>query len=136
MGRPLNLHNVGNKQDLEVRNQIKVQAYINGTVQDAYLVKQKNQNTFVVTDAATKVLSATCKFVNSATPVAGEMSCQATIHGGGTFYVSKVTNRFAHDFATPKEKFYWGFVDQAPPSLLDHPDYRFATLPYDSRPAD
>lgn len=143
MGRPLNLHNYGDRQDVAVRDQIVVQAYINGGVNASYLLQQKNQNKFHVViasgalDPATgKPYTTICKFVDSGSPTAGQMSCQATKHGGGTFYVSKVTNRYAYDFSTPVVKYFWGFVDQAPDAPLDYPTLGFVVLPSASRPAD
>lgn len=145
MGRPLNLHNFGDAYDIALRNQIKVTAYINGSAQDGYLVQQKNRNTFKViakagpTDPATgKNYTALCKFVNSGSPIAGQMSLQATTHSGTptNFYVSKITNRYAYDFTVPAVKYFWGFTNVAPPTPVDYPTYDSCYVPYDSRPAD
>lgn len=147
MGRPLNLHNYGDRSDVAVRDQIVVQAYINGGVNSCYLLQQKNRNKFHVViasgaiDPATgKPYTAICQFVDSGSPTAGQMSCQATLHGGGTFYVSRITNRYVYDFLAPSNaapnKYFWGFVDQAPDAPIDYPTLGFAVLPSASRPAD
>ena len=157
MGRPLNLHKFGDDRSLVTRDQIAVQAYINGGVNTCYLTQQKKNNAFHVVIASGAVDPATgkpyttiCTFVNSASPVAGQMSCQATTHSGtpANFYVSRITNRFVWDFTSngptgtgddsnqTGKKYYWGFVDKAPESLLDAPAYDFAVLPSASRPAD
>ena len=135
MGRPLNLHRLGNVKDIAAKTQIKVQAFVNGSVQDAYLHQQKNGNTFVVTTLADVVLplnatnSAVCKFVNSATPVAGQMSVVATNNASGTFYVSRLTNRFAYDFSTPVTKYKWAFALTADVALLDHATILNVSIP-------
>jgi len=146
MGRPLNLHKFGDERSLVTRDQIAVQADLGAGIVTAYLTQQKNNTKFHVVDAAGN--TAICEFVNSASPTVGQMSCQATVHGGGTFYVSRITNRFVWDFTStgttgtgndtnrPGTKYYWGFVDQAPDSLLDAPSYGFAVLPSSSRTAD
>lgn len=138
MGRPLNLHNVGNAYDIAARKQVKVQANIAGSIVDAYLVQQKNKNKFHVVDKSTGLVKGICKLVNSASPALGEMSVQATAHGGSPapFYVSRITNRYVYDFSTPAVKFFWGFVDQAPDAPLDYPALGFVTLPSDTRTAD
>ena len=148
MGRPLNLHNYGDRQDVAARYQIVVTAFINGSAQLAYLLQQKNSNTFRViakagpVDPATgKNYTALYKFVDSGTALAGQMSCQATLHGGGgTFYVSRITNRYVYDFLAPANaapnKYFWGFVDKAPDAPLDYPTLGFAVLPSAARPAD
>ena len=138
MGRPLNLHNFGNAYDIAARDQVRVTAYVNGSAQDAYLVQQKNSNTFKVIDRATETHTAVCKFVNATASAAGEMSLLATTHSGTptNFYVSKLTNRYAYDFSTPKVKYFWGFTDVAPPSLVDYPSYDSCYVPSSARPAD
>jgi len=128
------------------RDQIAVQANLGAGTVTAYLTQQKNNTKFHVVDGAGN--TAICEFVDGGTLAVGQMSCQATVHGGGNFNVSRITNRFVWDFTStgttgtgsdtnrPGTKYYWGFVDQAPDSLLDAPSYGFAVLPSASRPAD
>lgn len=136
LGRPLNLHKYGNDHSLVSRDQIQVTAYVNGSAQAAYLKRQVSKDTFVVVDAATQTHTATCEFMNTASPIAGQMSCLAAIHGGGTFYVSRVTNRYTWDFSTPAVKYFWGFVDKAPDAPLDYPKLGFTVLPSALRAAN
>lgn len=147
MGRPLNLHKFGDAYSIATnvngvsvgRDQIVVQAHLNGTVMSAYLVQQKKNKAFhvVSTDG---LYSDICTFVNSASPVAGQMSCLvsgANLGAGvSPFYISKITNRYVYDFSIPAVKFFWGFVDQAPDSILDYPSYGFAVLPSAARTAN
>lgn len=139
MGRPLNLHKYGNDRSLVTRDQIVVQAFLGGTVRSAYLLQQKKNNAFHVIDT-TGVYTGICTFVNSASPVAGQMSCLATLHGGGTFYVSRITNRYVYDFLAAANaaanKYFWGFVDKAPDRPLDYPALGFAVLPSAVRTAN
>jgi len=139
VGRQLDLHKYGDRSDLKAHNQIQVQAYINGSVQNAYLWQQKNANTFIVTtvvgyDGTDKALttanSATCKLVNSASPTVGQMSVLATPNVGPGFYVSRITNRFVYDFSSPVVKYFWGFSPAADVSRADYPQYLHVTLPF------
>lgn len=141
MGRPLNLHKFGNVKDVTAKLEIQVRAFVNGSVQNAYLYQQKNANTFLVTTVINPTLpltaanSAICKFVNSATPVAGQMSCQATTNASTTFYVSRITNRFVYNFSVPVTKFRWGFTLVPDSALLDHANILNVSLPSVSKPA-
>jgi len=129
MGRPLSLSKFGDRSNLDSHTQIQVTAFVNGSAQAAYLLQQKNNNTFVVVDAATGTFKATVKFANTATPIVGQMSLEATTNASTTFFVSRITNRFAYDFSTPVVKFKWGFTLVADSTQLDHAQILNVSIP-------
>jgi hypothetical protein len=136
MGRPLNVHHFGDRYDIAARNQIKVQAYLNGSVQDAYLLQQKSKYSFIAI-STNGLYKSECVFVNSASPTAGQMSCVATNNASGTFYISRVTNKFVWDFTSPiKVKYRWHFTIQPDAAIADYPNFLQVSLPYDSKAAD
>jgi hypothetical protein len=126
MGRPVNLSKMGNRANLSAHQQVVVQAYVGGSVQDAFLKQQKNKNTFVVVDVATGLSTAICKLVASAVNP-GEMSIIATPNVGPTVSVSRITNRFVWDFSNTK--YFWGFDARADATILDTPSFLYVTLP-------
>lgn len=104
--------------------------------------QQKDNRTFVVVDAATGTFKAECKFVNSATPVAGQMSLQATTNAATYFYVSRLTNKWCWDYTARAAtgtgndtnqvgvKYRWNIPTiVADYTLLDNPSYLHVSLP-------
>ena len=117
MGRPLNLHRMGNRHNLEAHQQISVKANVGSGAVTAYLWQQKNQYSFRVTTNMDPTLGtmAICKLVNKANgaltfdPVTGrgEMNLIGTPAVGPAFKIKRITNRFAWDFLG--NRYFWEF---------------------------
>lgn len=104
MGRPLSERYMGPVS--KTGKQLAVKANLSGAVVTAGLLQQKKQRTFKVIDNAGN--KALCVFVNTATPLVGEMSLKVTPTSGPAFFAKRITNRFVWDFNNVK--YAWAFA--------------------------
>jgi len=78
-------------------------------VEDGYIVRQKGTTTYLVY-GITSGDTGQCVLVNDATPAAGEMSIGFAANGDSTLtYISKLSNKWALDFATPPNRYLVNF---------------------------
>ena len=78
-------------------------------VENGYIVRQKGSITYLVT-GVTSGVTAQCTLVNDNTPAINEMSIAIATGGDSTeVYLSKLTNKWALDFATPPNRYLVNF---------------------------
>lgn len=78
-------------------------------VESGYIVRQKGNTTYLVT-GITSGVTAPCVLVNDATPAFGEMSIGFASNADSTLtYISKLTNKWALDYATPPNRYLVNF---------------------------
>ena len=78
-------------------------------VEDGFIVRQKGTTTYLVTGITSGVM-APCVLVNDATPAIGEMSIGFASNGDSTLtYISRLTNKWALDYATPPNRYLTNF---------------------------
>jgi hypothetical protein len=78
-------------------------------VENGFIVRQKGSTTYLVT-GLTSGVTAQCTLVNDNTPAINEMSIAIATGGDSTeIYLSKLTNKWALDYATPPNRYAVNF---------------------------